>query len=317
MTSVAVHSSRHMALRAFINVLLFAGILYIFGSQMHGLTDSWTVLRRAHMLALLGGLACTALSFVAAALAYRALSYKRVALRPTLAVQIASGFTNRLLPAGIGSMGLYAAYFRKRGYTLAAASGLVVGNNILGALGNMLLLAAVLAVWPQRELLVKQVHFPSEIMYAVSIMLAICVIFALLLRRFWTGRVAAIFHDIFQTFSGGLRPGRRTIKALCYNMLLTALNALTLCLALAAVGCALSWPAALAVLSFGTLVGAVIPTPGGVGGVEAGMLGGLTAFGVAAPIGLAGVLLYRLLTYWLPILPGFIMFRTIVSRYLS
>lgn len=53
----------------------------------------------------------------------------------------------------------------------------------------------------------------------------------------------------------------------------------------------------------GTLASAA-PTPGGVGAVEAALIGGLAAFGVPAALGVPSVLLYRLLTCWLPVFAG-------------
>lgn len=88
------------------------------------------------------------------------------------------------------------------------------------------------------------------------------------------------------------------------NLAITTLNCLILCLAVAAVGESMFWPLSVAVLSIGALLGAAVPTPGGLGGVEAGILGGLIACGVPAAPALAATLLYRVMTYWLPIVPG-------------
>ena len=58
----------------------------------------------------------------------------------------------------------------------------------------------------------------------------------------------------------------------------------------------------------GTLASAA-PTPGGVGAVEAALIGGLAAFGVPAAIGVPSVLLYRVLTCWLPVFVGWSVMR--------
>jgi putative heme transporter len=64
------------------------------------------------------------------------------------------------------------------------------------------------------------------------------------------------------------------------------------------------WAEVLAVFAFARLVTAIPITPGGVGVVELALIAGLTqAGGAAAPV-VAAVLLYRLLTYVLPILTG-------------
>lgn len=52
------------------------------------------------------------------------------------------------------------------------------------------------------------------------------------------------------------------------------------------------------------ILGSLAPTPGGVGVIEAGVTGALVAAGVAADVALAGVLVYRFITYVLPIIIG-------------
>lgn len=51
-------------------------------------------------------------------------------------------------------------------------------------------------------------------------------------------------------------------------------------------------------------LGNTLPLPGGVGGVEGGMVGALVAFGEPAGLALAGVLAYRAFSFWLPTVPG-------------
>ena len=55
----------------------------------------------------------------------------------------------------------------------------------------------------------------------------------------------------------------------------------------------------------GTL-GSALPLPGGIGGVEGGMIGAFIGFGVEAPLATIAVLAYRTISYWLPTIPGVI-----------
>jgi putative heme transporter len=55
----------------------------------------------------------------------------------------------------------------------------------------------------------------------------------------------------------------------------------------------------------GTL-GSALPLPGGIGGVEGGMIGAFIGFGVKAPLATVAVLGYRTISYWLPTVPGVI-----------
>jgi len=64
----------------------------------------------------------------------------------------------------------------------------------------------------------------------------------------------------------------------------------------------------------GAAVAWVSPTPGGLGALEAALVAGLTAVGGPAGPVIAGVLTFRLLTFWLPLLPGWLVFRVLRAR---
>ncbi len=66
-------------------------------------------------------------------------------------------------------------------------------------------------------------------------------------------------------------------------------------------------PLAVLVLGYflGTL-GSLLPLPGGVGGVEGGMIAAFVAFGVPAGSAVIAVLAYRAISFWLPTLPGIV-----------
>ena len=61
----------------------------------------------------------------------------------------------------------------------------------------------------------------------------------------------------------------------------------------------------------GAAIGAASPTPGGVGAIEAALVGALIGFNFPSGSAVAGVLAFRLVTYWLPILPGTTAFRAL------
>jgi uncharacterized protein (TIRG00374 family) len=66
-----------------------------------------------------------------------------------------------------------------------------------------------------------------------------------------------------------------------------------------------SLPLAVLVMGYflGTL-GSLLPLPGGIGGVEGGMIGAFAAFDVPAGRVVIAVLAYRAISFWLPTLPG-------------
>jgi uncharacterized protein (TIRG00374 family) len=62
------------------------------------------------------------------------------------------------------------------------------------------------------------------------------------------------------------------------------------------------------------MLGNLLPIPGGVGGVEGGMIGAFAAFGVDAGLAVVAVLVFRALTFWLPLVPGVIAFFRLRAR---
>jgi uncharacterized protein (TIRG00374 family) len=78
-------------------------------------------------------------------------------------------------------------------------------------------------------------------------------------------------------------------------------------------------PVAVLVMGYflGTL-GSLLPLPGGIGGVEGGMIGAFVAFGAPADTALIAVLAYRAISFWLPTLPGiagYLVLRSTVRKW--
>jgi len=81
---------------------------------------------------------------------------------------------------------------------------------------------------------------------------------------------------------------------------------------------AFGYPVAIAVAGAVYLVGGTVasaaPTPGGVGAVEAALIAGLTATGVPTEQAVPAVLVDRIATFWLPVLPGWLAFTLLTRR---
>jgi len=77
------------------------------------------------------------------------------------------------------------------------------------------------------------------------------------------------------------------------------------------------WPVIIQAYFVGFL-GNLLPLPGGIGGVDGGMIAAFVAFGVALPVAVPAVLTYRLFAFWLPTIPGAIAYfqlRRTVTRW--
>ncbi len=66
------------------------------------------------------------------------------------------------------------------------------------------------------------------------------------------------------------------------------------------------------------MLGNTLPLPGGIGGVDGGMIGAFIAFGVSGQVAIVSVLAYRAFAFWLPTLPGavaYLQLRRTVHRW--
>jgi uncharacterized membrane protein YbhN (UPF0104 family) len=78
-------------------------------------------------------------------------------------------------------------------------------------------------------------------------------------------------------------------------------------------------PIAVVIMSyFIGMLGNTLPLPGGIGGVDGGMIGAFSAFGVPVQLAVVAVLAYRGFAFWLPTLPGgvaYFQLRRTVARW--
>jgi undecaprenyl-diphosphatase len=98
------------------------------------------------------------------------------------------------------------------------------------------------------------------------------------------------------------------------SVAVTYLHAFAFVVCVSATGGQASWADVVAVYLVGTALAALVPTPGNLGAEEAALFVGLTTMGVAAVPALAGVLWFRLVSFWLPTLPGAVAFGFLLHR---
>jgi uncharacterized membrane protein YbhN (UPF0104 family) len=121
------------------------------------------------------------------------------------------------------------------------------------------------------------------------------------------GRLAARFATLPATLGSGVRTALGLIRERRLGLLgavgYWAFDIAVLGVSFKAFGA--SVPVAVLVMGYflGTL-GSLLPLPGGIGGVEGGMIGAFAAFGVPAGRTVVAVLAYRAISFWLPTLPG-------------
>jgi uncharacterized membrane protein YbhN (UPF0104 family) len=293
-------------------VILLAAIVllgYVLITQVKSLSPSLHIIRHARSEYVLLGTLATVATFFVAALMYQLLALHRLSYPKTLLTQVASGFTNRLLPAGLGGMGLIAQYLRTQKHTTSEAVAVVGMDNVIGIIGHFSLFFVAIAL---ANVSFTAVHLPHVSLFWLAALLVV-VLFLGCIRRVRTGVVKALQH-IWHDLASYRRHPVKLALALANSLMLTMLYVSILWVCAYAVNADLSFPKILVVFTAGSIVGNATPTPGGLVGTEAGLFGGFAAYGLSNGTALAAALLYRLLTYWLPILPGIIGFWAVQRK---
>jgi uncharacterized protein (TIRG00374 family) len=121
------------------------------------------------------------------------------------------------------------------------------------------------------------------------------------------GRLAAKLANLPASASAGMRDAIAHVRsgdpALLGAIAFWGFQILVLWAAFRAFGDAPPW-AVLVQAFFVGMLGNLLPMPGGVGGVEGGMIGAFAAFDVDSGLAVVAVLVFRGFTFWLPLIPG-------------
>jgi undecaprenyl-diphosphatase len=250
--------------------------------------------------------AAAAVSYVMAAVALRAASGRSLALGPMVAGQLAAAFTNRLAPAGVGAMATNVRYLEASGLTRTGGMTAVALNSMAGLLVHIAAIGAVftLAGTSHQHFGVHAPDVPDGWTTLVLIAVILAVIGLVTGAVYFRQRLLAAGHAALAQVNGLVRQPARALTLVGSATGITAAYALALVAAVQAGGGGPSLVSIFAVYLGGSAVAAAAPTPGGLGALEAGLVAGLTSVGMQAAPAVTAVLVFRVVSYWLPVLPG-------------
>ncbi|MFJ3232804.1 lysylphosphatidylglycerol synthase domain-containing protein [Streptomyces sp. NPDC086787] len=254
----------------------------------------------------------SALSYVAAAMALLGFVPERVPFVRTVAAQVAGSFVKIVAPAAVGGIALNTRFLQRSGVRpgLAVAS---VGASQLFGLGCHILMLLSFGYLTGTE---KTPSLsPSRTVIAGLLTVAVLVLVVTsvpFLRKFVATRVRSLFAGVVPRMLDVLQRPQKLVTGIGGMLLLTACFVMCLDASIRAFGdgtVSLSIASVAVVFLAGNALGSAAPTPGGVGAVEATLTVGLIAFGLPKEVAAPAVLLFRLLTLWLPVLPGWLAFN--------
>jgi uncharacterized protein (TIRG00374 family) len=247
-------------------------------------------------------------SYVAAAFMLRGFVPEPLPLWRTVLAQFAGSFVKLVAPAAVGGVAINTRYLQKRGIHPGSAVASVGASQLIMLVFHILLLALFAYITGSTT---PTSFTPSRTLVLVLLGVAVLVVAVLgvpPLRRLVTSRLRKLFSNVLPRLLDVLQSPRKMIEASFGTLSITLAFIVCLDACVAAFGGTLSFTAVAVVFLTANAIGSAAPTPGGLGAVEVALVGGLTVAGVRPELATSAVLLYRLLTFWLPVLPGWAAF---------
>jgi glycosyltransferase 2 family protein len=302
--------------RTLLAIAALAGAFYFVLPQIADVSSSWHALAHVNWAWLPVILGLSALTYVASALALIGSVPGHVPFGPTLLAQGASSFINRVSPANVGGMALNARFLQKSGTSTPASVAAVGVNALAGAVMHVLLIVVFFALAGHDLTKAFKLPSASKILLILAVILAIIgVVLATRPGRRWTRK--QLIPGV-RSAAGSLRQAAASPVKLGLLFGGSALLTLAYIAGLDASVQAFGGGPGLIVLGAVYLAAAALaaaaPTPGGLGAIEAALVAGLTGAGMQPGPAVSAVLVYRLSTYWLPVLPGWLCWRSLQHR---
>ncbi|MCI3274029.1 lysylphosphatidylglycerol synthase domain-containing protein [Streptomyces cylindrosporus] len=240
-----------------------------------------------------------------AALAQQGAVTRRLPPGRLLAAQFAATAANHMLPAGLGAGAVNLRFLMRCGLTPARSATALAVKATAGVVVRATLIAVLTAACPGLLRLPRLSGAAVAAGVAVVLLLPGVVLWPRCRRA-----LAAVLADIRAVH---VRRGRA--PALWGGSLaFVALHSLVLIAVTRAVALPLAPERVTLLYLAASSAAALLPTPGGLGSLDAALALALTVAGAPGAAAASVVLGYRLLTVWLPLLPGLLVLGVLVRR---
>ncbi|MFF7888056.1 YbhN family protein [Streptomyces sp. NPDC020794] len=265
---------------------------------------------------LLAGVLFTCLGWVAAACVRQGALPERLPPGPLLASQFAAGAANHILPASIGAHAVTLRFLQRRGIPLARATASLALYSLVKPLAKTVVLVVFLVAFPDALRLGDLAPDTWTLLMAAGaavLGLATAALLLTVVRPLRRPALGFVRTALTEARTLHTRPSR-VLALWGGSAAAPVLQGSVIASVGFSLGLTLSWAqVVLALLLASTAVGAV-PAPGGIGPVDAAMVFTMAAFGAPVSLATATVIGYRVLTVWIPLLPGALVLSALVHR---
>lgn len=259
----------------------------------------------------------SALSYPAAAASLLGFVPEKVPFGRAVIAQVAGSFVKLVAPAAVGGVALNTRFLQRAGVRPGLAVASVGASQLFGLASHISLLLVfgyVTGTEKTPDLSPSRTVIAGLLTAAVLILVVTAIPF---LRKFVVTRVRSLFAGVVPRMLDVLQRPQKLLTGIGGILLITGTFVMCLDASIRAFGSGdntLSYASVAVVFLTANALGSAAPTPGGVGAVELALSTALTIAGLPAETAASAVLLYRLLTFWLPVLPGWLCFNYLTRR---
>ncbi len=298
-------------------IMLIAGVFaaYVLAGQLANVRLS-TLLAHANPAWSLVALAFSAATYVGAAMAISGFVLERLNALRTLLVQVAGSFVILVTPAAVGGVALNVRYLRKANLSAADAAASVGVTQVMSfAVFGVLVLISAAVVGTSKA--AKALTPPHWAYFALAVLVGLTLIVLALPagRKQLFSRVGSVASQVVPRLLDVAQSPAKLAQGVGGSVLVTVAYILCLAACVRAVGNTHVPLASIAVVYLaGNAAGSFIPTPGGIGAVETALSIALAGAGMHAAPAITAVLLFRTVTFWLPVLAGWVSLHYLQRR---
>lgn len=246
---------------------------------------------------LLGAFFIGSLTWVSAAMPLVAFAPKKISLRYATIAQMGGSLANVVAPAGVGPAAFNLRFLTKQGIKMPLAVATVTLVQISQFLTSVtLLLVIVIMTGTSLDMPIPTMN----VVWGAGVILALVAsLLAIPKIRSWLWvKVKPTWEQVYPQFVWIMAHPKELAYAMAGNLLGNLGYIGAFAASLAAFGQYLSPMTVTITFLISTTVGSLVPSPGGIGTVEAALTGGLQVAGVPTAIAFSAAVIYRLVTFY-------------------
>jgi glycosyltransferase 2 family protein len=259
-------------------------------------------------------LVLSALTYVGAAFALTGFVLERLKFVQTLLTQVACSFVTLVTPAAVGGVALNLRYLRKEKVASADAVASVGTSQVVAFALHLILLVVFIAVTGSSHDTSVRPPDWTYIALAVLVSVALVVLAVPAGRKLLLSRLTSTLSQVIPRLLDIAQQPAKLAEGVGGTLLVDAAYISCLAVSVRAFGGSLPFSAVAVVYLTGSAIGSAVPTPGGIGAVEAALSAGLTAAGLHGTLAFSSVLLFRTVTFWLPVPLGWLALNYLQRR---